>query len=109
MVNFDATFNEQRHLFDTNHNGTITVGELRALAGVNTYTNLYTSSDASTKAVTLATIVSALDASHDGLLQLSEVKAFLATDSLADTEDKDYDGKLDAGYEIARRVVIRFS
>ena len=33
VVNFDKSFNEQRRLFDTDHDGTITVGELRALNG----------------------------------------------------------------------------
>ena len=103
VVNFDTNFNEQRHLFDTNHDGTITVSELRALNGqgsTSAYSGLYTGSDPGTNVVSLATIVSALDTDHDGRLKVSEVQAFLATDSLAVTEDKNNNGEIDAGYEI---------
>lgn len=110
VVDFDASFNELRELFDAEHNG-IRVGELRTLAGQaldGAYTGLYESTDADTLEVSLTSIVSALDTGDgaggdpDGLLQVSEAQIFLAdaNDNLAQTVDSDGDGKLDTGYEI---------
>ena len=69
VVDFQASFSEVLVLFDTDHDGKVTVGELRVLAGQGTdgaFTGLYTDSDAGTKVVSLATLVAALDATSAG-------------------------------------------
>ncbi len=107
VVDFDASFNEQLDLFDTNDDGTITVGELRALAGQGSggaYADLYSSDNDDTLEVSLAAIASVLDTAGngDGLLQVSEAQAFSsdANDGAARTADADGDGKLDFGFEV---------
>ncbi|MFN5625540.1 MAG: hypothetical protein ACK5DM_16455, partial [Planctomyces sp.] len=108
VIDFDATFNEQRTVFDTNDNGIVTVGELRALSGETSFEGLYTTEDLDGKSVSYKTLLAALDTGDgtgttpDGLLQIAEVAAFLSSahDSLATTSDANNNGRLDVGYEI---------
>jgi hypothetical protein len=104
VVNFDATFSEQLKLFDTNHDGTITVGELRALSGQTSFAGLYSSGDAITVTISLETLLTALDTNNDHFLEVSEAKALLSSGNqgLADTADADADGRLhgDGGFEV---------
>ncbi len=103
VVDFPASFNEVLDLFDTNDDGTITVGELRMLAGQGpggAYADLYTSTDADAVQVSWANVASALDTNEDGLLQVDEVKAFLSNDTLAEAADADRSGTLDVGFKV---------
>jgi PKD repeat protein/Ca2+-binding EF-hand superfamily protein len=106
VVDFDASFdNEQLDLFDTNDDGTITVGELRTLAGQEAsgaYDNLYSSTDADTLEIRRADIASVLDlaGNGDGLLQVGEAQTFLSDDSLAEQADTNGNGRLDVGFEV---------
>ncbi|MCP3997457.1 MAG: hypothetical protein GY722_20720, partial [bacterium] len=103
-VNFKSSFDtdEQEDLFGS-QNGVITVGELRTLSGVDSYQDLYLSSDLATDVLTLATVVDVLDTSTNGILSVAEAQDFLsdANDEAAETADADKDGRLEpAGYEI---------
>jgi Ca2+-binding EF-hand superfamily protein len=102
VVDFDASFNEQLALFDTNDDGKITVGELRALSGQNAFGSLYAAGDADMDEVALTDIASALDTNDDQFLQVLEAQAFLsaAHDAAARTADKDGDDHLDYGFEV---------
>lgn len=113
VINFNATFNPQwaqNRVFDANNNGLVTVGELRSRSGLSAFSGgghqLYTSGTADSVVVTWSELLAALDTGNgtsntpDGLLQTTEVTAFLssANDSLATTGDADNDGLLEFGY-----------
>ena len=109
VVDFATTFSEQLKLFDTNHDGTVTVGELRTLtghdAGTGAFAGLYAAGDAAAKAVDLTAIATALDATAnggngDGFVQISEAQSVLATAGAAAAADINQDGRLNAGYEV---------
>ena len=94
-------------LFDSNNDGSVTVGELRVLngqaaTGAIAYTDLYASDADETDVISLDQIVSALDVDDDGSLSLSEAQNFLSDDSLATIADADNDNIIDpVGMEVA--------
>ena len=106
VVDFKASFSEVRVLFDTDNDGSVTVAELRTLAGqddTGALPGLYTGTALGTDVVSLATLVAALDATsaggnNDGRLQVSEAQALLSSenDSQAVAADKAGDGVLDS-------------
>ena len=105
VIDFQSSFgtHEQKSLFDADGNGAITVGDLRTLSGLTSYTTLYASGDSAAKVVTLDRVVAVLDTNSDQILTVIEAKAFLSAskDSKADTADADKDGKLEPpGFEI---------
>jgi Ca2+-binding EF-hand superfamily protein len=105
VVDFTASFNEILDLLDTNGDGKITVGELRALAAQGTggaHDGLYTSTDADAQEVSWAQIAHVLDAAGngDGLLQLGEAQALLLGDTPAEQADADGNGTLDVGFKV---------
>ncbi|MEI7701895.1 MAG: hypothetical protein WCK86_19010, partial [Planctomycetia bacterium] len=99
---------EQLDLFDVNHNGTITVGELETLSGLTAYGSLYTSTVSRESSIAVTTIVTALDTNGNGLLEVSEAVAFLSTanDHLATDADRFTNGVLtDARYYLISRAM----
>src|SRR5439155_820297 len=109
VVDFATTFNEQLALFDADGSGTITVSDLRTLtgqtAGSGALTGLYSANDDASKAISLESIVAALDlvahgGNGDGFLQINEAQAVLLTASLATTADANADGRLNGGFEV---------
>ncbi len=85
-------------LFDTDGDGEVTVEELRALTGQDSYSGLYSSSDEGTNVVDLDTIVEVFDAdgNSDGNLDVSEAEAALIDSIDVAAADLDGDGVLDA-------------
>ena len=115
VVNFASTYaDEQLALFDTDEDGVIEVGELRALAGQASGTastgdlaGLYDAGADDADEVDVADIIALLDGAGDGngLLELSEAEGALSTANinagLIGDADADGDGKLDPlGLEI---------
>jgi len=102
VVDFAETFpSEQLALFDTTHDGQITVAELRALNHDElSYGSLYDASNNPADIISLAVLVSELDTNHDGQLQIGEAAA-LAGEAAAAAADVDHDGKIDpVGFEL---------
>ena len=103
VVDFVASFNEQLDLFDTNDDGTITVGELRTLAGQGSsgaYADLYSSTDADTLEVSLANIAYVLDTDMDGILTVTEAAVLATTGTAALDADANGNEKLDFGFKV---------
>ncbi|MFN9138047.1 MAG: hypothetical protein ACK5YE_19565, partial [Planctomyces sp.] len=113
VIDFNSTFNSQwaqNIVFDVNNNGIVTVGELRARSGLSSFSSgthvLYTVAAADSEPISYSALLAALDTGDgtsntpDGLLQVTEVTAFLSStfDSLAGNADTDNDGKLEIGY-----------
>ncbi|MDG1364062.1 MAG: hypothetical protein P8Q54_11370, partial [Akkermansiaceae bacterium] len=117
VVNFGAIkASERLALFDTDNSQTITVGELRTLAGQgggagysSTIGELYSAGALATDEVDLDELVRILDVNADGIFAVSEAQIFLANNADAVAADADGDHKLDAaGYEINTGGVVAY-
>ncbi|MFC1516467.1 Ig-like domain-containing protein, partial [Thermodesulfobacteriota bacterium] len=109
VVDFVASFNEQLDLFDTDDDGTITVGELRVLHGdlatnttsfSTTVGELYAATALETDVVNLDRVVEVLDTDMDGILTVTEAAVLATTGTAALETDADGDGNLDFGLKV---------
>lgn len=94
---------EQEIVFDTNGDGAITVAELRALNGNNSYSSvvrtLYQADSSSDDTLVVDDVIRLLDENSDGILSVFEVQNFLSADNdaMATAVDSNEDGNLELG------------